>query len=120
MVLLIDKGSASASEIVAEHSRTTSARPWLELALSARVLSKTCTRLVTSPSYASPLRTFQPTESRDQRRGYCADVEVQLSEEDILNDRDPQLEKAIEILKAKIGSTSQFAPVESDYLSVKS
>lgn len=100
LVVLVNEGSASASEIVAgaiqDHERGTlvgvttfgkgSVQNWIELADEQGAVSVTIARWLTPDG-----RTIHGS-------GLEPDVVVELVEEDIAAERDPQLETAIELL----------------------
>ena len=106
MLVLVDAGSASASEIVAGAlqdfgraqlvGETTygkgSVQDWLPLANDQGAVRVTIARWYT------------PKDRQINAAGLAPDVEVPISEEDIQAKRDPQLDKAIELLLASTGS----------------
>jgi carboxyl-terminal processing protease len=103
LVALINGGSASASEIVAGVIQDTgrgtlvgeasfgkgSVQQWIPLSNEQGAVRVTIARWYT------------PNERQIQEIGLEPDVEVLITEEDLSEDRDPQLEKAIEILRAE-------------------
>jgi carboxyl-terminal processing protease len=102
MVLLVDKGSASASEIVAgalkDYKRAT--------IIGTVTFGKGSVQNVHSLSDKSELRVtiahfFSPLDHEIHHVGISPDINIDLTEEDAIAKRDPQLDKAIEILKGK-------------------
>jgi carboxyl-terminal processing protease len=105
LVVLVDQGTASASEIVAgaiqDHDRGLlvgestfgkgSVQQWIPLSGDQGAVRVTIARW-----YTPDRQTFSDT-------GLQPDVRVSLSDEDIQNDNDPQLNKAIELLKEQVG-----------------
>jgi carboxyl-terminal processing protease len=103
MVILVDGGSASASEIVAgalqDHGRailvgeTTygkgSVQDWITLKGDGGAVRVTVARWYT------------PNNRQINEQGLKPDIEVSLSEEDIAARKDPQLDRAIESLQAQ-------------------
>ncbi len=105
MVLLVDKGSASASEIVAgalkDHKRAT--------IIGTNTYGKGSVQNVHSLSDSSELRVtiahfFSPENHEINEVGIQPDIEVQVTDQDVVNKRDPQLDKAVEVLKARTAS----------------
>ncbi|CAG0987401.1 carboxyl-terminal processing protease [Anaerolineae bacterium] len=102
MVLLVDVGSASASEIVAaaiqDYKRAT--------IVGTRTFGKGSVQNVHSLSDKSELRVtvanfFSPLDHQIHHVGIAPDIEIKISDEDLAAKRDPQLDKAIELLSGK-------------------
>jgi carboxyl-terminal processing protease len=104
MVVLVDAGTASASEIVAgalqDHGRailvgeTTygkgSVQDWVTLDRDGGALRVTVARWYT------------PNDRQINEEGLKPDIEVTISEEDIAAGRDPQLDRAVEALQTRL------------------
>jgi carboxyl-terminal processing protease len=100
MVLLVNEGSASASEIVAGAIQDLNRGPlvgattfgkgsvqnWIELSNQQGAVRVTVARWLT------------PDKRQIHEIGLTPDFEVELTEQDILDELDPQLDKAIEVL----------------------
>lgn len=102
MVVLVDKGSASASEILADALRY--------YGVATMVGTKTFGKgsvqelIPITPETSLKLtvaRWLGPDKQQIPISGLTPDVEVQLSDDDIKNKNDKQLEKAVEILTGK-------------------
>lgn len=100
MVLLIDGGSASASEIVAgalkDYKRAT--------IIGVKSFGKGSVQNVHTLSDKSELRVtiahfFSPKGNEIHDVGITPDIEVKPTDDDIANKRDPQLERAIQFLQ---------------------
>jgi carboxyl-terminal processing protease len=107
MVLLVDNGSASASEILSgamrDYKRAT--------IIGVRTYGKGSVQNVHTLSDNSELRVtiahfFSPLDKEIDQVGINPDIEIKISEDDIANKRDPQLDAAIDFLKKKVGTTS--------------
>lgn len=104
MVVLINEGTASASEIVAgalqDHGRAKlvgvtsygkgSVQNWIELSNDQGAVRVTIAKWLT------------PSEKTIHKIGLTPDVVVEMSEDDYRNNRDPQLDKAVEVLMEMI------------------
>ncbi len=108
MVLLIDKGSASASEIVSgalkDYKRAT--------LVGVNSYGKGSVQNVHALSDKSQLRVtiahfFSPLDHEINEVGIAPDIEVQVTDADVAAKRDPQLDKAVEILKSQTTGTSK-------------
>ncbi len=109
MVLLVDKGSASASEIVAgalkDYKRAT--------IIGTNTYGKGSVQNVHTLSDKSELRVtiahfFSPQNHEINEVGIQPDIEVKVTDQDVANKRDPQLDKAIEVLKGKASKSGQL------------
>lgn len=127
IVVLVNRNSASASEIVAgafkdTHAGTVVGTTTFGKGLVQTVFSRpqdgSAIKITTHKYLTSKGHDINRT--RDHRGGVEPDVQVDLTEEDFFNRKDPQLDKALEILHQKIGyvkpaggtaSAGQPAPV---------
>lgn len=102
-VVLINGGSASASEIVAGalHDQGVA-----ELVGEQSFGKGSVQRLIDLSNGGSLkvtiARWFTPNDKNIDKEGISPDVEVERTAEDIEQDKDPQLDKALEILRSKI------------------
>jgi carboxyl-terminal processing protease len=110
LVLLVDNGSASASEIFSgamrDYKRAT--------IVGVKTYGKGSVQNVNTLSDNSELRVtvahfFSPNDIEIDQVGISPDVEVKITDDDIAQKRDPQMDKAIEIMKTKIGTTSYLS-----------
>lgn len=110
MVLLVNNGSASASEILSgalrDYKRAT--------IVGVKTYGKGSVQNVNTLSDNSQLNVtiahfFSPNDLEIDQVGISPDVEVKISDDDVAKKLDPQLDKAIEILKTKISTTSDLA-----------
>ncbi|HDH07641.1 MAG TPA: S41 family peptidase [Candidatus Moranbacteria bacterium] len=103
-IVLINKGSASASEIVAGALRDN--RDNVTVVGEQSFGKGSVQELIPLPKNSAVKITVAKwlTPSGDQinNEGISPDIEVELTNEDYDNDRDPQLDRALEILKEKI------------------
>lgn len=104
-VILINEGSASASEILAGALRENRGNVTL---VGKKSFGKgSVQELIDLPQGTAVkitiARWLTPNGNQINEKGINPDVEVDLKEEDYNNDRDPQLDKALEIIKQKIG-----------------
>ncbi len=101
MVILVDKGSASASEILAA-----ALRYWRETPLiGTNTFGKGSVQELVeiTPETALKLtvaRWLQPDGTQIPNSGLVPDVEIAVTEEDIAAGKDPQMAKALEILNS--------------------
>ncbi len=102
MVLLVDGGSASASEIVAgaikDYGRAT--------LIGTKTFGKGSVQFVNTLSDKSELRVttahfFSPLGHEIDEVGVNPDIEVKVTDDDLANKRDPQLDQAVEFLQKK-------------------
>ena len=100
LVLLVDGGTASASEIVAgalqDYKRAT--------LVGEKTFGKGSVQLIYELSDNSRLHVtvakwFTPNGNAIDGTGLTPDIEVSITEEDRTNNRDPQLERAISLLR---------------------
>jgi len=99
IIVLIDEGSASAAEIVAgalqDHNRAT--------LVGSTTFGKGSVQEIENLSGGAQMRItiahwYTPDGKNIGKEGVVPDVEVKMTEEDYLADRDPQLLKAMELL----------------------
>lgn len=100
LVVLVDGGSASASEIAAGAIQDTGRG----VLIGTKTLGKGSVQLVHTLSDGSQLRVtvahwFTPNGRAIHGQGLEPDIEVEMSKEDIEANRDPQLERAIQYLR---------------------
>ena len=103
MVVLVNEGSASASEILAGALKDNQG---LTL-IGKKTFGKGCVQqLMDLPGGSSVKITvakwLTPNGDYIQDKGINPDIEVEMTSDDYNNNRDPQLDKAMEILKEKI------------------
>ncbi len=103
MVVLVNEGSASASEIVAgalqDHKRA--------ILIGEKTFGKGSVQAVESLGQGSTLHVtvahwYTPNGKNIGKEGLVPDTTVKLTDEDFTNGKDPQLQSAIDYLKAKI------------------
>ncbi len=103
-VVLINEGSASASEIVAGALRDN--RDNVTIVGKQSFGKGSVQELIPLPKDSAVKITvakwLTPSGNQINNEGIAPDVEVELTNEDYENDRDPQLDKALEILKEKL------------------
>ncbi len=108
LVVLINKGSASASEIVAgalqDNGRATLIGEQSfgkDTVQNVHELSDKSSVRITIAHWATPKR------QEIHQKGLNPDIEVKLTEDDVKAGRDPQVEKAVEFLKSKISASAE-------------
>ncbi len=99
MVILVDRGSASGSEVLAGALQDAGRAPLI----GTRTFGKGTVNQVREMSdqsalYVSIARWYTPKGRQIEGAGLQPDVEVALTEDDLSRGRDPQLERALEIL----------------------
>ena len=99
LVVLVDGGSASASEIVAGAIQDAGTGTLI----GETTYGKGSVQLPNSLSDGSQLRVtiarwFTPKNREIHGKGLTPDIEVPITEEDIAAERDPQLDRAVEYL----------------------
>jgi carboxyl-terminal processing protease len=106
VVVLINQGSASASEILAGALRD---QRKIKLVGEQSFGKGTVQQVLPLKDNSSLKITIAhwvlPSGQILEGNGLKPDIEVKMTEEDIINKRDPQLEKAMEILKQEIASS---------------
>ena len=103
LVVLVNEGSASASEILAGALRDNLQAP----IIGKKTFGKGSVQELINLSGGSSVKItvakwMTPNGDYIMEKGINPDIEVDLSREDYENDKDPQLDKAREILKEKI------------------
>lgn len=99
MVILINKGSASASEILAGSLRDNRGIKLIGEQSFGKGSVQELEDLREGSIKITVARWLTPKGSLINGEGLAPDVEVKMAEEDYNGDKDPQLDKAIEILK---------------------
>lgn len=106
MVVLVNSGSASASEIVAGALHD---HRGIKL-IGEKTFGKGTVQELENLKDGSVLKLstaewLTPNGNSIEKKGLTPDIEIKMSDEDVEAGRDPQLEKAIEILRNEINST---------------
>jgi carboxyl-terminal processing protease len=103
MVVLVNGGSASASEIVAGALQDNGRA----ILIGEKTFGKGSVQAIENLTGGASLRItiahwFTPNGKNISKEGISPNTEVKLTEDDFKNNRDPQLDKALEYLKTKI------------------
>jgi len=100
VVVLINKGSASASEILAAALRDNRGIKIIGEKSYGKGSVQTMKDLTDGSSLKITIAEWlTPNKEQINEKGLTPDIEIKMTEEDYKNNRDPQLEKAIEIIK---------------------
>jgi len=100
LAVLVNKGTASASEIVAGAIQDAGRAPLIgEKTFGKGSVQTTHTLSDGSSVHVTVTYWFTPKGRQIQEQGLEPDIPVPLTEEDVKNGRDPQLERAIEFLQ---------------------
>jgi len=104
VVILLNEGSASASEILAGALRDN--RDDITIVGKQSFGKGSVQELIPTSSVTAAKITvakwLTPNGEQINKKGITPDIEVEYTSEDYENDRDPQLDKAIEVIKEKI------------------
>jgi carboxyl-terminal processing protease len=100
VIILINGGTASGSEILAGALRDNKG---VKL-VGEKSFGKGCVQQIKKLSDGSTLKItvanwLTPNRTSISEKGLEPDIEIEMTEEDYLNNKDPQLEKAIEVIK---------------------
>lgn len=103
MVVLVNEGSASASEIVAGALQDQKRA----ILIGEKTFGKGSVQSVESLGQGSTLHItiahwYTPNGKNINKEGLSPDITIKLTEDDANNNRDPQLQKAIDYLRSKI------------------
>ncbi|MFN3649061.1 MAG: S41 family peptidase [Armatimonadota bacterium] len=116
LVVLVNRTSASASEIVAGAVKDNQAGTVMGTTTFGKGLVQTVMPLegnsaamITTHKYLTPSGK-DINRGRDQRGGVHPDIEVDVTEEDWLKGKDPQLTRALEFLHQKVGYKAPAKP----------
>ncbi|MST03946.1 MAG: S41 family peptidase [Candidatus Pacebacteria bacterium] len=114
VVLLLDQGSASASEILAGALKFN--RPDIKI-VGAKSFGKGTVQDLEDLSDGSQLKVtiahwIMPNGTSIEKNGIAPDYEVQILDDDIKNKNDAQMNKALEVLKLEMFGTSTTAKVQ--------
>ncbi|MBI3742369.1 MAG: PDZ domain-containing protein [Chloroflexi bacterium] len=112
LVLLVDGGSASASEIVAAALKDYKRAMIVGVKTYGKGSVQTPQKLSDqSELHVTIAHFFSPLDHDIHEIGITPDVEIKITDDDRFNKKDPQLDKAIEILKQQTGTRSYYVPL---------
>ena len=101
LVILVNKGSASASEILAGALRDNRKVPLIGETTFGKGSVQEIHELAGGSSLKVTIaKWYTPSGASIDENGIKPDIEVKRSDEDINNEKDPQLDRAIEIIKS--------------------
>jgi carboxyl-terminal processing protease len=103
LVVLVDRGSASAAEIIAGAIQDNDRG----VLVGERSFGKGSVQITERLSDGSGLqittrRWYTPSDRQIEGQGLTPDIEVEMADEDLLAQRDPQLERAIAYLLSRL------------------
>lgn len=108
-VLLVNKGSASASEILSGALKDNGRATLVGTQTFGKGIVQEINRLPEGSGVNITIQRYlTPNGNNIHKKGITPDVTVELTEEDIKNKNDAQLKKGIEILTKKINTDYQF------------
>lgn len=103
MVVLINEGSASAAEILAGALKDNNNTPLIGKKTFGKGSVQELLKLPGNTSVKITVaKWLTPNGNYIMEKGIAPDMEVEISNDDYTNNRDPQLDKAMEIIKEKI------------------
>jgi carboxyl-terminal processing protease len=105
LVVLVDAGSASAAEIIAGAIQDSGRGLLIGEQTFGKGSVQTTERLSDGSALQITIRRwYTPNDRQIQGLGLTPDVVVERTEDDILSNRDPQLDRAIEHLRSRVAS----------------
>ena len=108
LVILVDEGSASASEILAGALKDNRSIPIVGM----QTFGKGTVQQLQPLRFGTKLKItiadwLRPSRIPLEKKGITPDYEVRITDDDVLAARDPQLDKALEILQLEIGKSAK-------------